>query len=1180
MAQGTLGRPGSQEDQDDEIFDPTYNPQTTPLGDSSDPRSQYDPQITPLGDPSDPRSQMSAPQRPGVYDAPGSHYDEDEESRLSKIRKGVGAARDLNKGVSKANNLRKRLRSAEKGSGSSSGKDGKRAASPSDLSDAEDRSRYFNDDDDDGLFNPNDDESRRTKAKKFFQRHKKKAIIGGGIGGLIAGGGVGLFLVLLPLKIEHIVDNLESSFFSSSQQALQTETRNLIKGYLISRVMPGYKSCGGTIKPGCSAWKFGSSPVANLYRTWADARIERDLASKGIRLEYKKAPGKWYLETPTITGGKVDIGPDGSGLGAEFDNHAELRAAVDEAVKKETKWYQVYQRYKWGRYFERKFGLPRCVIVCRIVGKDNYDMFHGKIHDKKIAAKLEIVRRVITPHNQTLGIVLECLITDCPAADNEPSGTDGEYGTPRSATDQEITDALRKYGGTLLDNVSDTDLLNTYKEIEKDGLQKYLIKKALTPIIGDTAAGAAGDVIPIAGWINFAAQLVNTGNDASSSLKKLRFEVNATSMALLFSTWLIYRDEIHSGNADATEVGSFANSLGPGDQGSTNGPPAGGTASAEQTKLYQALIEKKQGGGTAAASTALLSNPLTAKAYAVSPTVENLTSGAAGELCNNGLPVPANDLICAEDFLGGGNSIANSLHNFLNSSTPILVPGTPIVIDPAAITAVAQGWKDTFGLVFNFFGGLLGDAFNVLTWPANQACGLPSWAQGPFAPYCGIKGLAESIIPSIVDGVTRWLIPDPFGVPMGGGRQFVLGAGGADYLGNDSAHRILGAQAINPQQKAQIQATYNQDQQQEFDQQSFFARMFDGNLQNSLVSKLAMDVPLGGASVSIQDGLASLLNPLGILGHGFSSIFSSQASADPAPQDDPFGITQYGYPAGTIPGDPETYWKDHCSDNEANAYQNDDSWNQAASGESNADPNTGEPLNKTTNPCLLIMATVGAAGGLMDTSNLTQDDLADLNNGTGGSGSPAAPTGTGGYQNPFTASSNLSATRVDEGVDYTGSGPVHFLGNAKVTYVCASGCWEGESFITYQLLDGPAANKYVYVAEGCTPASGLKADPNKTYSASDVVCNMYNGPHGIETGWAAGPTQDVAAAHDVYVELSSGKSYATAYGQNFEELMESLGVNTKACYDFTNVPLSGKLPNGWPTWTTNPATKAGSNSCG
>jgi hypothetical protein len=1117
MAQSVQNRPGSQDEEEDQIYDP----QGGALGDPTDPRGDLPPGVS-MGEAGDPSAGMRGTPRPQVYDTSGAHYDEDEKSKVGKLRKGLGLARSAAPGISAANKVRKKLKKNEEGSGRGAGSGAGGSSSPSDLGDAESRGDFYNPDDlGGGLFNDNDKASRRQRAGKFLRRHKKKGMIGGGIMTGVIGGGLGLFLILLPLKIEHIVDNLEGSFFSSSQQALGTETRNMIKGYLISRVMPGYKNCGSTIKPGCSAHKFGSSPVANLYNTWADARVERTLADKGIVLEYKRLPGKWYLETPHIKSGAVDIGANGERLGIEIDNHAELRAALDKTVKDETKWYQVYQRFKWGRYFERKFGLPRCIIVCHVVGKNKYDAFHGKIHEKKIAAKLIIVQRVITPHNQTLGIVLECLITDCAAADNEPSGTDGENGTPRSATDAEITDSLRKYGGSLAGNVSDEELLKNYKDIEEKGLQKYLITKTLTPIIGETAAGTAGDVIPIAGWVNLAAQIINTSNDASGSLKKLRFEVLGVGMAAMAATWMVYADECHSGNCDATELGSFAQTLGPGDQGSTNGPPVGGTGGAEQSKLYQNLIDKTGSAATGAASSA-----------------SDIASGAAGEICQNGLPVPAGQLICNEEFLGGGNSLANGIHDFLN------LPGVDV------ITLIAQGWKDSIGLVFKYGGDLLGSIFNTAMEPINASCGLPD-ALNPFGAYCVAKGEAEKAIPTIVKGITTALIPDPFGVPMGATRNFAIGAGGFDYTGNDSAHRLLGAQAITPGQKAQIVSAQQQEEQMQFSHQSFFARMFNGDSQYSLVSKLAMDMPFGGPGVAIQSGLADLLNPLGILSHGFGSIFSGKASADATPQDDPFGVTQYGYPIGTIPGDPSAYWDSHCSDNQANAYQKDDSWIKAASGESNSDPATGEPLNKKPNPCLLIMATVGADGGLYDTSNLTKDDLTDLN-GSGGAGAPtgSTPAGStvppGGVAFPFPPQVGVvppSSWTEDQGVDIATDGsacgkdaPEVAMGDGKIVGRGISGF--GPDAPILKITDGPLNGRYIYYGHaGDKENSNGAGRPPKTEVGDTVKAGQvitYTGCGDVPSpAYSSGPHLEIG----IWPKGKSPGGYFPSMNETSSEMM-------------------------------------------
>jgi len=175
--------------------------------------------------------------------------------------------------------------------------------------------------------------------------------------------------------------------------------------------------------------------------------------------------------------------------------------------------------------------------------------------------------------------------------------------------------------------------------------------------------------------------------------------------------------------------------------------------------------------------------------------------------------------------------------------------------------------------------------------------------------------------------------------------------------------------------------------------------------------------------------------------------------------------------------------------------------------------------------------------------------------GAGGcSSNPASATGTTsatGYKNPLRDVAGLSPERVDQGVDYAGTGPVYSLGDAIVISVATTNSgWPGlgtncangappcnGAFIKYKLTDGPAAGDYVYFAEDCRPT--VTAGDNIT--SSTVICNMYEGGTNIETGWttAAAGTQALASAQ---YQAGGGNSYATSAGQNFSALLTLLGA--------------------------------------
>ncbi|MBX4197466.1 M15 family metallopeptidase [Candidatus Saccharibacteria bacterium] len=795
---------------------------------------------------------------------------------------------------------------------------------------------------------------------------KKNVLIGGGTIGGIAGIVIAIFFALIPLKIEHIVKNLQNRFYATSENAIQNETQNLLTRYMVRHVLPNYKSCGTTTSRNCSVNITGTNPVSNMYRSWANNRIENKLADK-YGLEFQRRADGWYIKSPAIGGNGDNIGPNGEKLESEFQrtDRRALRQSVSSAMQTETKWKQVYYRFKVGRLLEEKYGIKRCIIFCAVT-----DPLADNIAEQKRAAKLFLAQRVLTPRNQTLGIAIQCLLTNCAAdvtaeTDAVPGENAALAGAPENPeTDTAIREGLVKLASTY--GFTDIEaLVSAYKAMSEKGFQSYLIERALTPVIGKSTAGGLADKIPIFGWIDLTARLVKASHDSSHNLKKLSYVTNASAAVGLFSMYRTYADEIHSGHVTAAEVGSLVNSLGPGDSGSSTDPIVGGTVGAESTPLYSNLIDNKS--ATTPRSSASLFSALAPKALAATTTT---TSTSNTYECNNNQAVQAGQLVCSEEVLGQGNKYADLVKEFLD------MPGINVLVQ------ISDLWLKIVGPIFDLANSILGSAMQAVIKPLNLACNLPFGIGNLLPPssyYCEAKDLATKYAPVVMEGLTKWLIPNPFSSNMSGGRTFDMMAAGADVAGNDSAHTTLGGQKITPQQTADLINQKFEDDSQQFAQKSMFARIFSTDSQYSAVSRLAMEVPLNFKS-SVRTSAASFIsNPVSGLGNVFGSLFSNKAFAAATAQADPFNVVQYGYPAGTIPSDSETYWDEHCSTNAAQAYQNDtdyqaSSWNKAA--ESNLDPNTQMPVNSSVNPCLLIMAVTGSDGAIYDSSLLTPDDLA------------------------------------------------------------------------------------------------------------------------------------------------------------------------------------------------------------
>jgi murein DD-endopeptidase MepM/ murein hydrolase activator NlpD len=161
---------------------------------------------------------------------------------------------------------------------------------------------------------------------------------------------------------------------------------------------------------------------------------------------------------------------------------------------------------------------------------------------------------------------------------------------------------------------------------------------------------------------------------------------------------------------------------------------------------------------------------------------------------------------------------------------------------------------------------------------------------------------------------------------------------------------------------------------------------------------------------------------------------------------------------------------------------------------------------------------------------------------------------SGGYANPLRAVAALSSERIDQGVDYSGFGPVYAIGDGVVLSTVGSG-WPGGTFIAYRLTDGPARGLVVYVAEDIEPGVQVGA----TVTSSTVLGQMFAGPSGIETGWADGSSLPDTMAR-TYGQFDGSNS--TAFGYNFSQLLQSLG----APGGIPSGPPSGTLPASWPRW--------------
>jgi murein DD-endopeptidase MepM/ murein hydrolase activator NlpD len=167
-------------------------------------------------------------------------------------------------------------------------------------------------------------------------------------------------------------------------------------------------------------------------------------------------------------------------------------------------------------------------------------------------------------------------------------------------------------------------------------------------------------------------------------------------------------------------------------------------------------------------------------------------------------------------------------------------------------------------------------------------------------------------------------------------------------------------------------------------------------------------------------------------------------------------------------------------------------------------------------------------------------------------------TETSAYENPLRSVGGLVLERVDQGVDFGGSGPVYAIGDGVVTNATAdSSGWPGGGWITYQITNGPDSGLVVYLAEDVTPTVQV----GQTVTSSTVIANMFNGGAGIETGWATSDGSTAESQMPAAGGINGAGPFPTMVGLSFEALLESLGVPAAPNAD---QPGNGLLPAGYP----------------
>lgn len=794
-------------------------------------------------------------------------------------------------------------------------------------------------------YNDSDEGSRfnRFKRKVSGASRRKKAIIGGGIGAGIGGILIGSFMSMLPLKINHIAENLQKHNYAGAESAVEKRSQKLFADYLRKHLIPSMKgkdNCGSTLtNKDCVHITDTDTPAKRLYKAWADNRFENKLAvNHGLKFEKTGGGVKMFVK-----GDKngIDLSEfmNNSNLNldeiGEVKGRANIRAAIKEAFKDETHLKRMMYRFKVGRLLERKYGIRRCMFFCKVT--DKFDDWKDK---KKLAARMKIIQRVVMPHNDLVQEAMQCIMdSSCVSGDTEEYGDDNEK--KRDALEKKIADRRQEFGGKHLSK-SVAEVADEVEDIMKasgkhGGLGKYFADKAIDKVFTDTAVAegikkATGKVLPVIGWIDFVANIINFAKDSGAKVKRWTFIINGASMVTLYMLYRSHADELKNAKIDVEMLGGTVDTL---SDAAGNDQHKG--QSAEVSPLYDNIM------GTPSTKTAFM-DILSPRAYA--------QGNQAKYTCDDNNPIPAGKLICDEEKL--------IPENFATKISALFDSGPLKLLGDAA-----KYWKDSIGTLISAISNAASEAVT----------GILSVIPG----YDKLQTKIGELTSPLIEQASKYIIPQPIYDGMSGARTFNMAAGGADVSGNDFAHYGLGGKKLSDDEVAAIRTEQLEQENLEFANKSIFARLFDKENSRSMVSQLAMSMPLSSSKLS-QSTVATLLtNPIGQLRNGFGMLFTTQKTKA-ATTADPFGIPQYGYPVddAAFKADSDQYTDAYC-DEKIKAW--------AESATQNAD--TGLDEHSEVSPCLLERAATGSAGGAFSTDVLRPEDLQEPG---GGDGSQQAGT--------------------------------------------------------------------------------------------------------------------------------------------------------------------------------------------
>ncbi len=339
-------------------------------------------------------------------------------------------------------------------------------------------------------------------AGSFVGGNKKKIGIGGGVAGLLVSAVLG-FMSLLPLKIESMMKNIYGDHMGKVEHMVERRATKIFIRYAMSNSL---SATGPIVATG--------NPLSDLYRTWRTQSFEADLKSKyGYSIE--RSPVKGKAIRITYAGGTLDAANEAemTKLLSQDLSRNQARSALKEAIKGETKAYQVLKRWHMRKWMYNAYGIRRWKFFDRKSGKEAGTNLDTNL---KESAMGEYKNRLTKALGCIMGEAAQC-------PDKQGDAAKTTKPSPDAATNAKELEVA----------TSDVAAKETAEGVTK-GVSGVLIK-------GLTKA------LPIIGWVDLAARIDDFIWNGRASV--IVADIRKLQYATTFANWLSISDEIKDGKS-------------------------------------------------------------------------------------------------------------------------------------------------------------------------------------------------------------------------------------------------------------------------------------------------------------------------------------------------------------------------------------------------------------------------------------------------------------------------------------------------------------------------------------------------------------------------------------------------------------------------------------------------------